>query len=59
MPSELRVCIICGYTHAASIWYYKASADGVRIYVCGEKLENVIDMPQWKLLPADHDEGKA
>jgi hypothetical protein len=44
MPSELGACVICGYAHAASAWYYKASADGVRLYVRTEKLADVIDM---------------
>jgi len=40
------LCMVCGYTHTASDWYYRDARDGSRAYACEKKLNAVLHRSQ-------------
>lgn len=48
-----RYCTECGFFYFPNSRYYRDCSDKTRMYMCGEKINAVINKSEWKLLPPD------
>jgi ribosomal protein L24E len=48
--AEHHLCRECGYEHDSPTGFYQDMADGIRLYVCSNKVGRVIDRSAWNMV---------